>query len=257
MKLSILMPAFNEIATIAEIISRIRPVLPEIDKQLIVIDDGSTDGTREWLVANFDAIAADGDAASVRAHAAAPADSGKLDVMVILHTRNQGKGGAIRTGLKFADGDVIVAQDADLEYEPHDWEIMLDLIARRRVADVVFGSRFFGLPHRSLNFHHYLGNRLISLTFNVLFNQTLSDVECCYKMFTREVQKSLNITCLDFGVEIELSAQIAAAKRWRIYEVGVNYFGRTYQDGKKIMWTDGLKALWYLAKYRLRPGHLV
>jgi glycosyltransferase involved in cell wall biosynthesis len=230
--LSVLMPALNEGRTLDKVIDAVLRV--DLPLEIVLVDDGSTDDTWAQMQARADG-------ARVRAYR---------------HTVNMGKGAAIRTALRHARGELVIIQDADLEYDPHDWEIMFDLIARRRVADAVFGSRFFGLPHRSLNFHHYLGNRLISLTFNILFNQTLSDVECCYKMFTREVRKSLNLTCLDFGVEIELSAQIAAAKRWRIYEVAVNYFGRTYQDGKKIMWTDGLKALWYVAKYRMRPGHV-
>jgi hypothetical protein len=118
------------------------------------------------------------------------------------------------------------------------------------VADVVYGSRFYGRPHRSLYFHHYLGNRTISLLFNALYNQTLSDIEACYKMMTREVKESLRLTCDDFGIEIEISAQIARARKWRIYEQGICYYGRTYSEGKKIRWSDGLKALWYLLKFR-------
>jgi hypothetical protein len=127
---------------------------------------------------------------------------------------------------------------------------MYELIAVRKVADVVYGSRFYGRPHRSLYYHHYMANRLISTIFNILYNQTLSDIEVCYKMFTREVRDSLRITCNDFGVEVQLGAQIALARRWRIYEVGIQYFGRTYDEGKKINWRDGLKALWYLVKFR-------
>jgi glycosyltransferase involved in cell wall biosynthesis len=256
MKLSILMPALDEIATIGAIVTRIGQVLPQVEKQLIIVDDGSRDGTREWLISSFGALDPARGPASAPPQPVAATPTHNLEIKAILHPRNTGKGGAIRTALQFADGDVIVIQDADLEYDPADWEIMFDLIARRRVADVVFGSRFFGKPHRSLYFHHYLGNRLLSLLFNILFNQTLSDIECCYKMFSREVRQTLNLTCPDFGVEIELSAQIAAARRWRIYEVAVNYFGRTYQEGKKITWTDGLKGLWYIVKFRLGPGHV-
>ena len=158
----------------------------------------------------------------------------------------------MRTGLAHASGDVIVIQDADLEYDPDDWSRMLPLIVDRQVADVVYGSRFYGRPHRSLYFHHYLANRLISLLFNFLYNQMLSDIEVCYKMFTREVLKTLNLTRNDFGFEIEISAQIALARVWRIYEVGISYYGRTYDEGKKINWRDGLKALLYLVKFRIR-----
>jgi hypothetical protein len=128
---------------------------------------------------------------------------------------------------------------------------MLPLIAERRVADVVYGSRFFGRPHRSLYYHHYIGNRMISILFNVLYNQMLSDVEVGYKMFRREVLEELHLTADDFGFEVEISAEIALARHWRIYEVGISYFGRTYEEGKKINWRDGLKALFYLFKFRL------
>ena len=129
---------------------------------------------------------------------------------------------------------------------------MFPLIVERKVADVVYGSRFYGRPHRSLYFHHYLGNRLISVLFNLLYNQMLSDIEVCYKMFTREVAKDLRLTSDGFGIEIEITAQIARARRWRIYEVGISYYGRTYDEGKKINWIDGLKALVYLFKFRSR-----
>src|ERR1700745_3391403 len=151
-----------------------------------------------------------------------------------------------------ASGDVVVIQDADLEYDPNDWSRMLPLIVERKVADVVYGSRFYGRPHRSLYFHHYLGNRLISALFNLLYNQMLSDIEVCYKMFTKEVLKELRLTSEGFGVEIEISAQIARSRRWRIYEVGISYYGRTYDEGKKINWMDGLRALVYLFKFRLQ-----
>jgi hypothetical protein len=150
---------------------------------------------------------------------------------------------------------VLVIQDADLEYDPDDWREMYDLIVAKKVADVVYGSRFYGKPHRSLYFHHYLANRLISLIFNILCNQTLTDIETCYKMFTREVLNSLNITSNDFGIEVQISCQIALAHKWRIYETAIHYYGRTYHEGKKINWKDGLKALWYLVRYRFNPGN--
>lgn len=168
------------------------------------------------------------------------------------HSRNQGKGAAVRTGLAAASGDVIVIQDADLEYDPGDWARMLPLITERKVADVVYGSRFTGEAHRALYFHHYMGNRLISFLFNMFYNQMLSDIEVCYKMFTRNVLNHLQLTTNDFGFEIEISAQIALARQWRIYEVGIHYYGRTYSEGKKITWKDGVKAIIYLLKFRLR-----
>jgi hypothetical protein len=153
--------------------------------------------------------------------------------------------------LTSASGDVVVIQEADLEYDPNDWSRILPLIAERKVADVVYGSRFYGRPHRSLYFHHYIGNRLISVLFNLLYNQTLSDIEVCYKMFTRQVLKDLRLTSDGFGIEIEITA-IVRARRWRIYEVGISYYGRTYDEGKKISWMDGLKALVYLFKFRIQ-----
>jgi glycosyltransferase involved in cell wall biosynthesis len=247
-RLSIIVPVYNEISTIASVIDVVQHALPGVPKELLIVDDGSTDGTREWLARNF-----------VPAHAAAvPSASEATTAMalsgcaarVIFHEKNKGKGGAVQTGMKAATGDVIVIQDADLEYDPSDWKSMYDLIATRKVADVVYGSRFYGTPHRSLYYHHYVANRLISLFYNVLFNQTLTDIEVCYKMFTRDVLNSLAITCNDFGFEVQISAQIALARRWRIYELGIHYYGRTYAEGKKINWRDGLKALWYVFKFR-------
>src|SRR3984957_7041564 len=184
-----------------------------------------------------------------------PRGSDECPGRVVFHSRNKGKGGAIQTAMRAATGAVLVIQDADLEYDPDDWKVMYALIADKKVADVVYGSRFYGKPHRSLYFHHYLANRLISLVFNLLCNQTLTDIETCYKMFTREVLATLNITANDFGIEVQISAQIALARKWRIYETGISYYGRTYHEGKKINWRDGLKAVWYLIRYRISPGN--
>jgi glycosyltransferase involved in cell wall biosynthesis len=169
---------------------------------------------------------------------------------VLSHSRNRGKGGALRTAMAAASGDIVVIQDADLEYDPQDWAQMYNLIAERKVADVVYGSRFYGRPHRSLFYHHFLANKLISVLFNILYNQTLTDIEVCYKMFTREVLDTLRLTCDDFGIEVEISAQISLNRKLRIYETGISYYGRTYAEGKKINWRDGLKALWYILKFR-------
>lgn len=249
MKLSILIPAFNEIATIQAVIDLVTNIDIDGEKEIIIVDDGSTDGTREYLLANYSAkpesVCADG----LFFLTLTP----KVRVGAVLHDRNRGKGAALITAMLFCSGDVIVIQDADLEYDPADWKAMMDLIVVRKVADVVYGSRFYGKPHRSLNFHHYIANRLISVLFNILYNQTLTDIEVCYKMFTREVMNTLKLSQPDFGVEIQLGAQLAAQKQFRIYEMGISYYGRDYIAGKKINWKDGIKALWYLIRFRIRP----
>jgi glycosyltransferase involved in cell wall biosynthesis len=248
--LSVLIPVYNEIGTIAAVVTLLQQALPAVKKELVIVDDGSTDGTRAWLEKQFPALRSEKELAAGPEAVSTIALNDHCAVRVVFHTRNKGKGGAIQTAMKVCTGGVIVIQDADLEYDPADWAIMYDLIVKRKVADVVYGSRFYGRPHRSLYYHHYIANRLISHIYNVLFNQTLTDIEVCYKMFTREVLDSLAITCNDFGFEVQISAQIARARRWRIYEVGIQFFGRSYDEGKKINWKDGLKALWYLAKFR-------
>ena len=239
--LSVIIPVYNERRTLGRLLARVSRALPDVGKEILIVDDCSTDGTREWLRANFAEghVAASGIEIdpSGQVVLTPPGNGPGIVVRVEYHERNLGKGGALQSGLAAATGDVFVIQDADLEYDPEDWSEMYDLIAVRKVADVVYGSRFYGRPHRSLNFHHYLGNRLISLLFNALYNQTLTDIEVCYKMFSREVRDSLHLTCNDFGVEVQISAQISSARRWRIYELGIRYFGRTYEEGKKINWT--------------------
>ncbi len=251
--LSIIIPVYNERATIGRMLSVVARAMPAIPKEIIIVDDGSVDGTRDWLQRHFGelvsdctgiALAADGDIELIST------DGVPIRLRVLYHPQNRGKGAALRTGFAAATGAVIVIQDADLEYDPEDWARMYPLITERLVADVVYGSRFTGVPHRALYFHHFLGNKVISFVFNMLYNQMLTDIEVCYKMFSADVLKSLNLTCDDFGIEIELSAQIARARKWRIYEVGIHYFGRTYSEGKKINWRDGVKALWYLVKFR-------
>jgi len=256
MLLSIVIPVYNERDTLGIILEVVARALPNISKELIIIDDSSTDGTREWLKANFPNGARQGsrvnrDSEGNLAFALVDGSS-TVTVRPIFHDYNRGKGGGIQTGFAAASGDVIVIQDADLEYDPNDWATMYDLIAVRKIADVVFSSRFYGRPHRSLYYHHYLGNRLISFLFNVIFDQTLTDIEACYKMMTRDVARSLRLTANDFGIEVELSAEIARQRKLRIYEVGISYYGRTYAEGKKINWKDGIKALWYVFKFRFR-----
>jgi glycosyltransferase involved in cell wall biosynthesis len=254
--LSVIVPVYNERKTLGIILTAISRALSSVKKEIVVIDDCSTDGTREWLKSNFPNGSLSGSVFSLD-------DTGNLTVVEfpgneittihsVYHDRNLGKGSAVRTGFALVSGDVIIIQDADLEYDPNDWSEMYDLITRRKIADVVFGSRFYGRPHRSLYFHHYVANRFISLLFNIAFNQTLTDIECCYKMMTKEVAESLRLTANDFGIEIEMSAEIARKRHLRIYELGITYYGRTYAEGKKISWIDGMKALWYVLKYRFR-----
>ena len=237
MKLSILIPVYNERRLLPLLLTKLTSALPDVEKEVILVDDGSTDGTREWVREMLDG--ANGPVE--------PFD--KLAVRVIFHERNQGKGAAIRTAIRSATGDAMAIQDADLEYDPADLLPMWRLIEDGH-ADVVYGSRFHGRPHRCLYFHHYFANRLISTLFSILYNQILSDLEVCYKMFRREVLQYLTLRSNDFGFEIEFSANIARARVLRIYEIGISYFGRTYAEGKKISWKDGLKALWYVLRFR-------
>ena len=252
--LSIIIPVYNERHTLAQVLAAVGRALPGVNKNIVVIDDCSTDGTREWLQSNFPLGPRTGSEISVdgagRLDVSASYTAARTSITPLYHDRNRGKGAALRTGFAAARGDVVVIQDADLEYDPQDWAAMYDLIAVRKVADVVYGSRFHGRAHRSLYFHHYLANRLISLLFNILYNQTLSDIETCYKMMTGEVARSLRLSADDFGVEVEISANIARQRKLRIYELGITYYGRSYDEGKKINWKDGVKALWYLLKFR-------
>jgi glycosyltransferase involved in cell wall biosynthesis len=252
--LSIITPVYNERQTLGKVLVLVAQTLLKVSKEIIVVDDCSTDGTREWLKTNFPAGPRSGSMVELDDEGnlvfAEQSGSPSVTIRPIYHNHNRGKGGGLQTGIAAFSGDVLVIQDADLEYDPNDWEQMYDLITVRKVADVVFGSRFYGRPHRSLYYHHYLGNRLISFLFNLVFNQTLTDIESCYKMMTSGVARSLHLTANDFGIEVELSAQIARQRNLRIYELGIRYFGRTYAEGKKINWKDGLKALWYVIWYR-------
>jgi glycosyltransferase involved in cell wall biosynthesis len=254
MKLTVVIPAYNERQTIAACLERVAAALPDVPKEIIVVDDCSRDGTRDWLERNVRDLNAEHCSLVVNADGdleVRPGPIAQVQIRALFHQQNQGKGGALQTGLRAVSGDIVVIQDADLEYDPEDWREMYALIATRKVADVVYGSRFYGRPHRALYFHHYMANRLISFLFNAMYDQTLSDIEVCYKMFTREVLDTLRITANDFGFEVQFSAQVALARRWRIYELGISYYGRTYLEGKKINWKDGVKALWYLFKYRV------
>lgn len=269
MKLSVIIPVYNEVHTLPQVLTKVIQVLPEVSKEIVVVDDGSTDGTREWLTQTFGktnshqigmTLDHNGQFVTVGGNEWEQPDTRlgvalspryPVTVNAIFHQNNQGKGAALRTGFQAASGDVLVIQDADLEYDPQDWNRMLRLITEGW-ADVVYGSRFYGEPHRVLYFHHLLGNKVISNLINLLCNMTLSDIEVCYKMFRREVLESFNLTCNDFGFEVEFTVKAIKSRRWRIYEVGISYYGRTYTEGKKINWKDGLKALWYIIKFRFK-----
>lgn len=224
--LSVIVPAYNEAATVDVALRRIRQV--PLRLEIIAVNDASTDGTREIL----DAAAAKG-----------------LVDRVVHHDKNRGKGAAIRTGIAVATGDVVVVQDADLEYDPADLPNLLVPI-RARQADAVYGSRFQGGPHRVLYFWHYVGNRMLTLLSNMFTNLNLTDVETCYKLVRTELLKRLPLTSNRFGFEIEITARLAQA-RARIWEMPISYSGRTYAEGKKITWRDGFAALFHIVRYNL------
>jgi glycosyltransferase involved in cell wall biosynthesis len=225
MKLSVIMPVYNEAATVEEIVRR---VLAEAhEKELIIVDDGSGDGTREILA---------------RLEQAQP-----NRIRVILHERNRGKGAAVRTGLAEATGDILLIQDADLEYDPSDYGVLLEPIESGQ-ADVVYGSRFLGV-HRAFLFWHMVGNKLLTFVTNVLYNATLTDMETCYKAIRAEFIRGVRLRSNTFDIEPEITAKLLKRKA-RLYEVPIHYYGRDFTEGKKIHWYDGFRAIWSLVKYR-------
>ncbi len=241
-KLSVIMPVYNEIGTIEEIIRRVHAVrltVPvgygeqngqtvQLEREIVLADDCSTDGTREVLRAL----------------------QGQPDIVVVLHEQNQGKGGAVRTALAHASGDIMVIQDADLEYDPRDYVTMLQPILEGR-TEVVYGSRFRGGPTKAMFFWHMVGNRFLTLVTNVLYDSTLTDMETCYKMFTRTVAEQLRLTERGWGFDPEITAQILRHGH-RIYEVPISYTGREFAEGKKISWKDAFTVLKTLLRCRFR-----
>ena len=223
-KLSIVIPVYNERDTIHILISKVEAV--DITKEIILIDDYSTDGTRDVLKKY----------------------EGQENIQVLYHEHNKGKGAALRTGFSKAQGDIIIIQDADLEYDPVDYGILLAPILDGR-ADVVYGSRFQGGTHRVLFFWHYLGNKFLTTLSNMFTNLNLTDMETGYKVFTKKVNDMLTFKCDRFGFEPEFTAKVAKNK-FRVYEVPISYSGRDYSEGKKITWIDGFAAIWYICKYR-------
>lgn len=234
-RLSVVMPCYNESATIGEIVKRV--LASPHTAELVIVDDGSTDGTRDLLAAFDDER-----------------------VRVVLQPENQGKGAAIRRGFQEAQSDFVIVQDADLEYDPVDYDLVLEPLLNG-VADVVYGSRFqSGRPRRVLYFWHSIGNRLLTLLSNMFTDLNLTDMETCFKAFRTEVVKGLDLKEDRFGIEPEITAKVAAAG-WRVWEVGISYSGRTYAEGKKINWRDGVAAVRCIVKYgiesrRSRPSHL-
>ena len=234
MTVSVVIPVYNEAQTLPQVLAKVlaRPETTEV----ILIDDASSDGSGDYLRTLV----------------------GDARIKTLFHARNQGKGAALRTGFAAAACDIVLIQDADLEYDPEDYPILLAPILAGK-ADVVYGSRFLGGPHRVLYFWHSVANRLLTLLSNMLNDINLSDMEVCYKVFRREVLARIRVVSDRFGVEPELTAKVARL-RVRIYEVPVSYYGRTYEEGKKIGWRDGLAALWWIARFGLfdrstgRPG---
>lgn len=227
MKLSIVIPCFNERDTIGQIIKAVR-ACPVLDKEIVIVDDCSTDGTRDLLRGEL----------------------GRQVDQVLFHPKNQGKGAALRSGFEAASGEVVVVQDADLEYDPQELPILLEQIIKNR-ADVVFGSRFAGgSAHRVVYFWHMIGNKFLTLLSNMFTNINLTDMETCYKMFRKEILERIEIEEERFGFEPEITAKVARMG-CRIYEVGISYYGRTYAEGKKINWRDGVRAIYCILKYNL------
>ncbi|MGH7828789.1 MAG: glycosyltransferase family 2 protein [Candidatus Binatia bacterium] len=235
MKLSVLIPVYNEVKTLEEIVRRVKSV--RLPKEILIIDDASTDGSRQLLQRVQSETQADPD--------------GFNRIKVLFQPANQGKGAAIRSGLAQVEGDIVIIQDADLEYDPQDYMKLLDPILAG-YADVVYGTRFYGGgPHRVLFFWHYVGNQLLTFFSNMLSNLNLSDMEVGYKVFKTEVLKHITLRSNRFGFEPEITMKVAK-KNWRLYEVPISYHGRTYTEGKKITWKDGLAALYFLVRYRLK-----
>lgn len=247
MKLSIVIPVFNEQQFIAKVLERVQNVyLEDLDREIIIVDDYSTDGTREFL----QEITRAQSASIPKFEVPGSEESLPLNnIKVIFQDKNRGKGAALRRGIREASGDFVIIQDSDLEYDPSDYPKLLDPL-RKGIADVVYGSRFLGGPHRVLYFWHYVGNKFLTTISNMLTNLNLTDMETCYKIFRREVLEDIEIKENRFGFEPEITAKITK-NGCRIFEVPIAYAGRTYEEGKKVNWKDGVKAIWCILRYNL------
>lgn len=224
LKLSIVIPVFNERESVLTVVEKVAST--PFDKEIVIVDDGSTDGTREVLRnMNFP------------------------EARVVFHEKNMGKGAAVRTGFENADGDVVIIQDADLEYTPDDYPVLLQPIIEGK-ADVVFGSRFQGGVHRCHLFWHYMANKFLTLLSNMLTNLNLTDMETCFKVFRIDVVRRMHLTSKRFGIEPEMTAKVARMG-CRVYEVPISYYGRDYSEGKKINWKDGIAAIWHIIKFNI------
>lgn len=227
MKISVVIPCFNECDTIKQLLQAVRSNNPELELEIIIVDDGSTDGTAELLQHQL---------------------ADQYDQLIV-HQVNQGKGAALRSGIALASGDLVLIQDADLEYDPRDYSKLLRPFLEGR-ADVVYGSRFLGGEgHRVLYYWHYMGNRFLTTLCNMVSNLNMTDMETCYKVFKRELIQGIRIEENRFGFEPEVTLKLARLPEVRIFEVGISYFGRTYAEGKKVGWRDGVRAIYCIIKY--------
>ena len=229
---SVVIPVYNESSTIEEILACVQAV--KIDKEIVIVDDGSTDGTREFLAGLDERYRA----------------ASREDIRIFFQDRNRGKGAALRRGFEEARGEIVIIQDADLEYDPENFHALIEPIERDK-ADVVYGSRFLGGPHRVLLFWHYVGNKFLTILSNMFTDLNLSDVWTCHKAFRREVLQKLMIQENRFGFEQEITCKIAA-NGWRVFEIPISYYGRTYAEGKKITWKDGIRGFWCILRYSSR-----
>ncbi len=230
MKLSLIIPVYNERVFFPKLFDLVYAMDFGVPKELVIVDDFSTDGTRQWIKEHIE---------------------GKEGVVVVYHEQNKGKGAALHSGFQKATGDIIAIQDADLELDPRDLIPMVQMIVEDK-ADVVYGSRFYGKMHRVAPFHYYWGNKIISFWVNLFCNTSFTDIEVCYKVFKKEILNHFDLTLTDFGFEVEFTmkmAKTAMRKGWRVYETAIHYYGRSFAEGKKINWKDGIKALGYILKF--------